>query len=336
MVERNSVRMYDRGIPKVKFDSVETELAISNLFKTDRYIYEYFGLVLLRLGYTPNDDILIYNYDRDCNFFMCTANKNNTCQMWIDNDHHEIVVSKFNYVYGYECVPLERSEIGMIISLGRYVIKYADGVTLTRYLSRDRAKFIISVCDNILELVIDRPNDVLLKLFDEDGKYAKYRLNKEEQLIEYLSKSAINKNLVDIYIYLCENYIDDINKYPNFSLKKIIIDENGKEKVTNLIHLKNGKLEKYGETNSLSGTIFVDKDDNWSYDIESESLLPVDFHISSQNGKMSCSFEFNEEEYDVYRYMQCAMNLDIDTAMEEVIKTRRKVKTIFNRNNDSN
>lgn len=338
-LKRNSVRMYDRGIPKVKFESVETELAISNLFETDRNIYEYFGLVLLRLGYRPEDDILIYNYDKDYNFFMCTANKNNTCQMWIDKVNHEIVLSKFNYVYGYECVPEERSEIGMKISLGRYIIRYEDGVTLTRYLSRDKAKFVVSVCDSILELELDRPNDVELKLFDENGRYAKYKLSKEDELIEYLSKEAIDKSLVDIYKDLCERYLGDVSRYPDFSLKQSVITEEGKEMVTDLIHLKNGKLENFGETDHnkmLDMTVFVDKDDNWSLYWPKCETVPVDFSMTSNDGIVTCTFSVDDEKYYIGDYIKDMINSDVKNATYEVVKTRRRVREIFGENKGSN
>lgn len=331
--EKVTVGMYYRGIPRIMFQNVEVKMCITHLFEINRDIYEYLGLLLLRLDYEPEDNILVYNYNKEDNSFMCSVNNMNERKIIIDKEKKEIVVIEHNYGYVYDCVPEERSELGIIISLGRYCIKYADGVIFTRYLSRDNAKFEVVVCDIKLELELDKPIDVKLRLFNENGKYAKYKLDKEEDVIEYLSKEAINKNLIDIYKDLSEIYLDDVSKYPNLLLKLSSMGE--EEKVTDLIHLRNGKFEKFGITD-YGMTIFVDKDDNWSYEIPKDESLPLNFSISSQKGKVNCMFSFDEEEYDIYKYMDSVINSDIDIAMDEVVKTRRMVKELFDKNKGSN
>lgn len=324
--------MYGKGIPKVKFENTHTRMAISNMFQTDRNIYEYLGLVLLRLGYQSEDEILIHSYNKNSNYFMCTANKNNTCRMLIDKDNSEIIVEKHNYVYGYECIPEDRNEIGMKISLGRYVIKYADGVTITRYLSRDNAKYVVEVCDNKIELELDRPSDLELRMFDENGRYAKYELENEGQLIEYLTTIGPTKNIIELYQDL-HGYLDNIDRYPNFCLKTFV-NCYGDYVPTNLIQLKNGEFEQF-EITEFNTTIFIDRYNNWSY----KNLFKgggIDFSMSSQDGKVDCGFTFNREDYHIYESLSYIIDLDVNRAIDKVSNVKRRVRTLFDNNKGSN
>ena len=325
-LKRNVTRMRGRGIPGISFENEETKLGIANLYSDKQDIYEYLALILLRFEFEPEDMIFICNYDKEDNSFDCVRNKEFVCRLYIDKDNNEIVQSKYNEEYGYKCIPEERSELGMIMSLYRYVCKYADGTVFTRYLSRDSAKFVVEVCEYRLELEVDKPLYIKLRLFDEDGKYAKYRLFNEEELVKYLSSSAMDKQIIDVYKDLFQYYLDDVSKYPNFHLREYILGE--EEKLTDLIHLKNGELEKFGMTD-YGMTVFLDKDNNWTYEVSKDDAVPVDFSMSSCDGRVSCSFSFDEEDTSIKKYMNNEFNSEVETALDEVRDIKRLVRTMF-------
>ena len=328
-LKSNIVKKYDRSVPDVNFENDEILWKLVNIINTDRNIYQYIGLLLLRFGFEPEDSVLLCNYNHDDCSFDCVLNKKECYRIKFNFPCSKIIISRHNMIYGYECEPLECSELKMKVSLGSYSYTYEDGMRFTRYLSREKVRFAISICDYVLEFELDKPDDIDLGLFDEYGSYAKYRLDNEEDLTNYLSSLKIfSKSIVDIYYELCEKYIDDVRRYPNFSLKLSTLDSDGNLKLIDLIHLKYGELEKFGMT-AYGRTIFLDKDDNWSYEMPQEGSMPVEFLMSSYNGKISCRFVLDENDYSGDNYLFDGIKNDINIVMDEVRITKRKVREIF-------
>lgn len=325
-LKRNVTRMRGRGIPGISFFDEETKLGITNLYADKKDIYEYLALILLRFDFESEDMIYICNYNKDDNSFDCVKDNVLVCRLRIDKENNEIVVNKYNVDYIYRCLYQENTELGMIIYFDRYVSKYADGTYFSRYLSRDNAKFIIGYDDYRLELEVDKPKDVRLSLFDENGRYANYLLNNEIELIEYLTEFAIDEDIAVIYNKLVQNYLGDVNKYPNLYLRKYTT--NGEDKLIDLVYLKNGELEKFGMTN-FGMTVFLDKDDNWSYDVSKCDTVPVDFTLSSNDGKISCSFSFDEKDTSINRYLDNQFDSEVSCAMDEVKSVKKLVRTMF-------
>ena len=335
-VKSMTEKKYDRSIPKISFENEGIILELLDLIKNDMSIYQYMGLLLLNLGFETEDNIFLCNYDKKDNSFDCMLNNNERYRIKFNFDNNQIDVTIHNNVYGYECEKIERSELGMRVSLGSYTYEYDDGMKFTRVLSRYKAKFIVSLCGYIMELELEKPDDVILPMYDDKGCYAKYRLENEDILTKYLCSFVVFDNsIIDIYKKLCEVYIDDVSRYPDFSLKMSTPDEDGNLKIIDLIHLKYGELEEIAVTKD-ERTIFLDKYNNWSFEAPAEDLLPVNFSMTSKNGKVSCVFSAMED-YDLARqYLPDGLENDMDIANEEVIKIRRKVKEVFNRNGDKN
>ena len=335
-VKSMTEKKYDRSIPKISFENEGIILELLDLIKNDMSIYQYMGLLLLNLGFETEDNIFLCNYDKNDNSFDCMLNNNERYRIKFNFDNNQIDVTIHNNVYGYECEKIERSELGMRVSLGSYTYEYDDGMKFTRVLSRYKAKFIVSLCGYIMELELEKPDDVILPMYDDKGCYAKYRLENEDILTKYLCSFVVFDNsIIDIYKKLCEVYIDDVSRYPDFSLKMSTPDEDGNLKIIDLIHLKYGELEEIAVTKD-ERTIFLDKYNNWSFEAPAEDLLPVNFSMTSKNGKVSCVFSAMED-YDLAKqYLPDGLENDMDIANEEVIKIRRKVREVFNKNGDKN
>lgn len=332
-LKNNSVKIFDRSIPQVAFDSTNIMFELSEVFNTDKNMYYYMGLVLLRLGFEPEDSIVLSNYDKNNCSLDCVVNDDIFYKIRIDRCSSEIIMNTFNNEYGYVCEEQSFSEIGMRISLGRYVIKFPNGINFTRYLSRDDMKFKFEFDNYILELELEKPKELELPLF-VDGIYAKYRLDNEEDLVEYMVGLGTNIDIVEIYKKLCESYIGDISKYPKFILKKSKKMDSG-FKVTDIIILKDGELEQFGMT-EYDRTVFLDKDDNWSYEMPMEGTIPVSFSLSFQNGRKSCIFSSDEDDDFMQNYLSKNIKEDIGIALNEVAYTKRRVLEIFRNSKGSN
>lgn len=325
-LNNNCVRKYDRTVPNVEFDSNDSELELSKIFNVNINFNYYFGLVLLRLGIEPEDRIMISNYEKNDCSFDCIINNIGSCRIRIERNSNnmEIIVNRDNLELGYVCEKSEVSEVGMRISLGRYIFRYPDGSIFTRYLSRKNAKFVIWQDDSILELELERPTDIELPLYDDNGCYAKYRIDNEQDIIEYLLSLDCNNELENVYFEINRMYITDISMYPYFVLRRYKKNKDDIFKIVDLISFKNGNLDKFGKTFD-ENYIYVDSKDNWSFEIPSKGTFPVDFSISKQDGRVICSFSCNEE-CNVESYMNKVLASDIETAYEAKLKIRKLFK----------
>lgn len=259
-----------RSFPYVNFTNCnQLELKLMDWLGNDRLINESMGLVLLRLHLLRDDDNLIEirDYNSDDNSFKCIINERYIYDIRIDNlddknKDKEIVVNSDDIQYTYICEGVRNIELGMRIRLSSYKKDYLYGlVKLTHYLSRDYTMFDIDYMGYSLKFNVIKPNDMVLPIFDEDGKYARYKLENEEGLVLYLVNLIPPFNLVDVYNNICEiSLLDDISKY-----REVYLEVSKKDKVIDLIHFMNGELERFGITYSDERSLFLNKDDSWEY-----------------------------------------------------------------------
>lgn len=327
-----------KSIPFVEFDSLNSEMKAIGLFNTDKNIYEYLGLLLLKLGFKSEDNVKLYNYDKENCSFDCMVNDKDYCHIRLkDSEYREIILSKFNIEFGYKCVPNEKAETGMIISLCRYCVKYPNGLIFTRYLSEKEAKFKFELNNYCWELDLIKPKNLKLPLFDNKGHYSKYILDNEEELIKYLGDLKFPISIISVYNTICDKYLGDISKYPKFNLMVSKLQGDNSLRVTDLISLFDGNLDKFGITSNDKGmSVFLDKDDNWSFELFAEDNVPVNFVMSQHNGEINCSFSASEE-VDLKYYTGKIIQSDFNRTYEEVLQVKRRVKSLFDLNNkDSN
>jgi len=303
---------------------------LASLIDVDMNVYQYFGLLFLRLGFETEDNLLLLNYCKDDNSFDCILNKDGrygNYRIQFKKQDNQIIMCHNNVIYGYDCDELSCSELGMKISLGSYTYEYADGMKFTRYLSTKKAKFEVSICDIVIELEFRKPDDIILPMFDEHGVYAKYRIDCEEDLVKYMTSLEIfNKSIIDIYNELCKNYLGDTCRYPEFILRISELEQN---KIINLIHLKYGILEKVCITNDKA-RVFLDKDDNSFVELLSKREYPFKFCMTYQDGIETYSFS-PIGDMKIKNYTNHGIGSDIDSAYEELLDVNIKVRKLFNK-----
>lgn len=326
----NMVKKYDRSIPNINFDNNEVLWNLASLVEIDMNIYQYFGLLFLKLGFKPEDNLLLLNWCKKDNSFDCILNKDGrygNYRIKFNKNENKILMSYDNVIYGYDCEELSCGDLGMRITLGSYTYEYADGMIFTRYLSRDKIKFVVSMCGRMIELEFRKPDNLKLPMYDENGVYAKYRLDCEEELNKYMScLSNFNKSIIDIYDELCKYHLGDICKYPEFILRVSEIESN---KVINLIHLKYGNLEKIGITNDRA-KVFVDKDGNSSVELLTEGEYPVKFCMWYQDEIETYSFS-PLDSIRIKDYTDNGISKDINLAYDELLDVNMKVRKLLNK-----
>lgn len=334
---------YSRTIPTVNFDSKELELLMMDFmmknFEGKKSINEYMRLVMLRLGFNLEDKIRLCNFDRNSKkdqYFKCIVNDNRYYEIKFENVDNNlntrISLVDYNKEITYECIPLSLSELGVRIIPVKEKVMYADGVTYVRELDRDKAKFEVIFEDYKFVLEVVRPKELELPMYDNNGKYSRYRLDNEELLKNYLVDFfpiLTNGDIVSVYKKVCEISLGSgVSKYPDLSLSFSFCD-----KVTDLIHLKNGELERFGVTLLKMGrTIFLNKDGSWSYEIyDKEDLFKIIMNVDD-----------DKTNYDISIKNGCDIDLiseiiqsDTYTVKENIVNVRKLVNKTFDRK-DSN
>lgn len=286
---------YDRTVPTVRFDSKELEafmfdFMMENSCNSQKRVSEYLGLVMLRFGFKSEDKIELRNFSNDrSKNIQCIVNDSDYYDIRFDNvgnkkEHTKISLINFNIETTYECFPLNLSELGVRIIPVKEVVMYADGVNYTREFSRDKAKFVVSYLDCSLELDVVKPKNLELPMYDADGSYSRYRLNNENMLVKYLSDFFLvwcSKDILGVYRNICDISLgSDISDYQEIFLRCVCGD-----KVTDLIHLRNGELERFGITlSNLGRTLFLNKDGSYTYEIaDREDLFKFSMNVDGDD-----------------------------------------------------
>lgn len=334
-VKSRLVKKYDRSIPNISFENEGIILRCLDLVNNNMNIYHYMGVLFLNFGFKPKDNIFLCNYNVLDNSVDCILNNEEKYVIQFDKD--KIYISIHNSVYGYDCEKVERSELGVRVSLESYTYKYDDGITFTRKFSRNDAKFIVSICGYMIELELDKPDFVVLPLYDNSGCFAKYRLENEQELINYMiSPKNIMVPIVELYKQLEKLYFQDIFNYPRFCLKISNVTDDSSLNVLGLIDLKYGEMEKFGITDNKGRIIFLDNKGNWNYTTPKEEILPVTFSMSNYNGNVSFSVSCDETYNLSDEYIFNSINNDINVAIKKIDKTKLKIRELFGSKRDKN
>lgn len=334
---------YSRTIPNIIFGSHDLEMFMMDFmmknYDRNKSVIEYLGLVMLRLGFEPEDKIRLCNFDRNNRdqYFKCIVNDKEFYEIRFENvdDRNlntRISLVDYNEETTYECIPLSVSEIGTRIVLVSKSIMFADGVVYTRKFDGDKASFEVMFDDYKLNLEINKPKNLNLPVYDNEGKYSRYSLDNEDMLRSYLVDffSILSKgDVVSVYKKICEISLgNDVGIYPYLSLSFSFCD-----KVTDLIELSDGVLNRFGVTLLKMGrTLFLNKDGSWSYVIyDRENLFKIIMNVDD-----------DKTNYDISIKNGCDIDLiseiiqdDTDTVKKNIVNVRKLVNKTFDRN-DSN
>ena len=324
-----------RSIPTVILnDCNDLELMINSWFGQGISPWKVIGLLMYKLQILSDKDsvVEIYNYNKESNTFSCIVDKVKIYEIKFNNINlkginPEIEVRLLNKKEVFECIDTLGVELGMIVQKKSYSI-YRDGICYTRYLSRDNAKYMFDNGEYLLELDVFKPYDEIIPLFDELGCYAKYKLDNEEDLVNYMEGLRYPASIIDIYKDICNiSLLDDIGKYPMIILKLKRKSFTNEDKVISLIHLENGNLIEFGM--QIVGTdkiVFIDKDGKWSYENNvNDSLVRI-----SSSDKYNNITYYIDAKYNVdLSKIKLMFEDNIDNAYRDIDDTKVLVRKLF-------
>ena len=335
MVEfkRNHVKHNDRSIPVVMFDNCnKLEIIIEEWLGKDKTISENMGLLLMKLGIMSDrdDTARIYNFNVLDNSFSCLVNNSDIYNIQLNNLFNVAINPTMILTCGnnrkiYECISIKDIELGIRI-IQREDSFYNRGTCIRRYLSTENVMFTVVKKGYVLEFCVFKPNDQVIPLFDRNGKYAKYELDNEDELIEYLVSMKEPLNIVSIYKDLCRISLWEVSQYPKVFIKlsKGILES---ERTIGLIDFNNGQLNRFGiNIDNTEKVIFLDNNGNWVCECyQDNSLVRVysnlDKNMTELNIKINGGASIN--------MINNLLSNNIVNAYSDIGLVRKRVRTLF-------
>jgi len=334
---------YDRTVPVVSFDTKELEgfmydFMMENIngnrfVNIDKSVNEYVGLVLLRLGFKSDDRIELRDrcYKNGVMSVCCVVNDQEYYEIRFINVENgklntEIVLVDYNEEHTYECVPYGLSEIGIRMFKIKELEMYADGVSYVRELSNDRVYVNLCYDDYKLELEVVKPKDVDLSLYDSDWGYSRYRLDNEIGVKNYLLDFfpiIISGDIVSVYKEILRlSFNDGVGRYPEFVLRFSFCD-----KVTDLIHLRYGELEKFGVTLlRMDRALFINRDGSFDYEInDRDNMFNINMNVMDDKTIYNISISNDSDASMIGDIIQD----DISSIKSEIGNIKKLVKDTF-------
>lgn len=350
------IEMYNcnRTYPYVTFNSKELENFMCDFMikYTDGYrncnrfvinsnsVNEYIGMVLLRLGFKSDDKVELRDisfYD-DVRIVSCVVNGIDYYELKFINVNNnrfntKITLVNYNEEYTYECISCMVSGIGMKMIRSKELEMYADGVSYVRELSDNNARFKLKYDDYEIELYVEKPKGLELPLYDSNWEYARYRLDNEIDVKNYLIDffSIIKSDILKVYNKIVDLSLgEDISKYPEFILKFSYCN-----KVSDLIHLKYGELERFGVTLlRFNRSLFINKDGSFDYEFNDwENKFNLNMNVNEDKVIYNIAID-NDSDVSI---ISDIIQDDIHIVNSEIGNIKKLVRKIFDKNiNDSN
>ena len=346
----NKFAGYDRTVPVVIFDSKELEgfmydFMMENIngntfVNANINVNEYVGMVLLRLGFKLEDKIELRDVSLDNNVrtICCVVNGIGYYEIKFINVGNsrfntEITLVNYNEECTYECIPYRLSGIGIRMFKIKELEMYADGVTYVRELSDNRVKLNLCYDDYELELYVEKPKNLELPLYDINWEYARYRLDNEIGVKNYLLDFfpiIMSGDIVNVYKEIVKlSFGNDVNKYPEIMLKFSYCN-----KVTDLIHLKYGELERFGVTLlRMDRSLFINRDGSFDYEFNDiENMFSINMNVSETSVIYNIAID---KDSDVSLISDIIQD-DTYNIKSEIGNIKKLVRTMFDNKNGSN
>ena len=341
---------YDRTVPFVTFDSKELEgfmydFMIENIngntfVNSNISVNEYVGMVLLRLGFNSGDKVELrdVSFDNNVRTVCCVVNGIGYYEMKFINVlnsrfNTEITLINYNEEYTYKCVPYRLSGIGIRLFKTKELEMYADGVTYVRELCDNKVKLNLYYDDYELELYVEKPKDLELPLYDSNWEYARYRLDNEMRVKCYLLDFfpiIMSGDIVNVYKEIVKLSLgNDVSKYPEIVLKFSYCN-----KVTDLIYLKYGELERFGVTLlRMDRSLFINRDGSFDYEFnDMENMFSVNMNVSDDKIIYNIAIDKNSDVSLISDIIQD----DTYNIKSEIGNIKKLVRTMFDNKNGSN
>lgn len=313
-------------VPEVLFEDFDLQLMIGQwlgITKKNDEIASIFGLFLKLVGVQNSEICILNQYDKANFSFNCHFSKNGDdakislrYRAFTDSPAvFNIDYQNENRDYVYDNLFYNKL---IKFNLQNYTIKNPEnGNSCYRFLSPFKAHFTLTNGDDELFIVIDKPESMEFDAVD-DSNYV-FRLENEEQLLQYLLGLKFPIKINELYSKICEISINRVEKYPKFGIEvnKKIDEKNSK--TTDLIELKHGKINQFMITKN-GKFISIDNEGNWSYNSSK--------FIISQNNTGNINYCFNSVFKDEL-LNSSILSEEYDNASQDVENVKKLAKNLF-------
>ncbi|MCX4365498.1 MAG: hypothetical protein OSJ70_06980 [Bacilli bacterium] len=304
LVPISASKLLDEGIAK------DQEAAIAYTF----------GFLLKQLGVPETETCVLDNYDEKKFSCSCSfAEDNDVANLsfrWGDMMDFlpELCIDFHNAKRNYEYYAA-RDGKKPILSLQSFtVVNPKNSNTVYSFLSPFETNYKISNGDTTLSINIKKPESLPQIPFNG---YV-FRLKNDEALVKYLLDVSFPIELDQVYKKLCEISLDFDLEYPSVHLivKKGVEDEN--RKITDEIHITNGKLKIFTLTKN-GKMVSVDEAGNTVYQ---DKMVAINQHNDG-------SFEYHLNVPSREKIASLGtIDENLDKALKEVADIRSLAKTI--------
>ena len=317
--------------PFVVFDSQELEKEVFKWLESKTTATKGLGMVLLELGYDPDETVILNNYDAEKFSFECHSSHTHTngdTKITLRHgggpDYYpEIVIGNDGKEKNYEC--MYSLENGYKLALSWYQLRnQTTGNSYFRYLTPYSSSISLTSGQNIgdcrLGITVNRP----------DGTYPSsygfnrfiYRLKNEEQLEKYIAGLTFPIDIVSLYKELRKLSLDPVSEYPSLEIKAEKLMTGKKYQTTDCISLDHGTMRVFTLTRD-GRTVSIDSANNRSYQNDPVSI--------SQDANDTVSYSLNDVPKDQIANRRPIIE-DVKAADKEIESVRELTKTMFGQN----
>lgn len=282
-----------------------------------------FGALLKSIGVDSSETCVLGDFDKDKFTFKCHFdNSGEDVSMkasWGDGIDFgpELTIESEKESKTYDYIS-EYKERPASLHLQHSTIKNTENdSSCYRFMSPYSLSLSLNNGSHSLELNISRPNYNV----DDPRRDEDFVLKNEDKLTQYLLGLTFPINIGEVYKDICKLSIDSVRSFPKFKLTVKEKNDKDKEKVTDMVSLSYGSLDKFIITKD-GRTIGLDGDGNWSYGLDNLS-------VSQQDGAVSYSLSSVPQK----DFLTVASPFEqLDKANKEVNQTKVYVKTILENN----
>lgn len=258
-------------IPKVIFKTEELRLKVDFWLEQNKFNIS-FNEVLLNLGFKKTDTIFL----EECDSIGLHLLNEVTLKYYLNElsaiEENKITLSSgttpsvtiktINSKRRYECLYEIKDEKNIKFNLVYYSINYGTfNRVYQRQLSDNILQYIIEESDYTLKIKVVKPNDLKLEQLECNSSHSNFELTNENKLFQYLINLKFPISIIKVYNEICKISLDDIKKYPDFSLKFTKYNKiNRFDETLDLLHLINGNLEEFIITKD-GFTLYLDQFD---------------------------------------------------------------------------
>ena len=157
----------------------------------------------------------------------------------------------------------------------------------------------------------------------------KYMLDNEDKLRDYLMSLKFPIRIDEVYKKIQRDFLGDISKYSTIKLECMIFDHcNGIDVVSDKILITDGEWKNFGMTRG-NKTIMLEHTGEWSYKLL-DSNMDVKLSMKIEEDDVSYKIHGQSKE-ELDKYFNEYVKKDIEDANIEVDKTKKLVRSIFER-----